>query len=128
MAACGAAPTPAAQVGPGGEFKMKSYFLVLLHRGPGWSAEPTPASKALGEGHMANINAMARTGKLVLAGPTDVDAGDKTAVAGIFLFDVADRGQVEALLKGDPAIAAQRFTPEILPWYGPAGITYPGKR
>lgn len=112
---------------PKAEFKMQSYFLVLLRRGPAWSPDETPASKQLFEGHMANIKAMAKTGKLVLAGPTDVDASDKTAIAGIFVFEVPARADVEALLKHDPAIAAGRLAPEILPWYGPANITYPGK-
>jgi len=119
-----AAPCPPAAAA--GDFKMKSYFLVLLRRGPTWSAEKTEESKRLGEGHMANIRAMGEAGKLVIAGPTDVDASQRDVVAGIFIFDVATREEVDALLKGDPAIAAGRFIPEVLPWYGPAGLTYPG--
>ena len=64
--------------------------------------------------------------KLVLAGPTDVPVEDRTAVAGIFIIDAKDKAEVDALLAGDPAIVAGRFEPVVLPWYGPAGITYAG--
>lgn len=128
VCACGggkAAPTtPAKPTEP--TYTMRSYFLVLLRRGPAWSPEKTEETKRLGEGHMANIEAMAKAKKLVLAGPTEVPADDRTAIAGIFLFDAKDRAEVDALLAGDPAIAAGRFVPEVLEWYGPAGITYAG--
>jgi hypothetical protein len=45
----------------------------------------------------------------------------------VFIFDVADRAEVAALIENDPAIAIQRLVPEILPWYGPAKLTYPGQ-
>ena len=106
---------------------MKPYFLVLLRRGPAWTAERTPETQKLGEGHMANIMAMEKAGKLVLAGPTDVPEAERTAVAGIFIFDNVDRAGVDALLANDPAIAAGRFVAEVLTWYGPAGLTYAGK-
>ena len=77
---------------------------------------------------MANIQAMGKSGVLTLAGPTDVPAEDRDAIAGIFILDVTDRGKAEALLAKDPAIAAQRLVPTYLPWYGPAGITFPGKQ
>ncbi|MGE0550515.1 MAG: YciI family protein [Kofleriaceae bacterium] len=135
QAPCPAAPTTAsgpasAAAGPptaSGELEMKQYFLVLLRRGPAWSAEKTPETKKLFEGHMANIEAMAKTGKLLIAGPTDQPATERTAVAGIFLFESADRAEIEAMMNRDPAIAAGRLVPEVLTWYGPANITYPGK-
>lgn len=107
-------------------YTMRSYFLVLLRRGPAWSPEKTEETKRLGAGHMANIEAMAKAKKLVLAGPTDVPADDRTAIAGIFIIDAKDRAEVDALLAGDPAIVAGRFEPVVMPWYGPAGITYAG--
>lgn len=134
IAACGSAPkcppvAPAttAATTPAGELKMRSYFLVLLRRGPAWTAETTPETKKLFEGHMANIVAMGKSGKLLIAGPMDADPADRTAVAGIFLFDVPTKEEVVELIKGDPAIASKRLVPEVLTWYGPADITYPGK-
>jgi uncharacterized protein YciI len=134
LAGCSAAPkcpvapaAPTTAVAPSGKLEMRSYFLVLLRRGPAWSAEKSPETKKLFEGHMANIEAMARSGKLLIAGPMDADPADKTAVAGIFLFVVPTKEEVAELMKNDPAIAAGRLSPEILTWYGPANITYPGQ-
>lgn len=122
LASCGGAPAK-----PTDKLEMKSYFLVLLRRGPAWTPEKTPETKKIFEGHMANIEAMAKAGKLILAGPIDADANDPNAIAGIFVFDVKDRAEVDALMAGDPAIAIKRLVPEVLPWFGPANITYPGK-
>jgi hypothetical protein len=125
LAACGpkaAPPLPAAK-----PFAMRGYIFVMLKRGPTWTAEDTPEARRLGEGHMANIKAMGKAGKLVLAGPFDVDAAKADAIAGIFIFDATTPAEVEPLLANDPAIAAGRFVPEVFTWYGPAGLTYDGK-
>lgn len=103
------------------KMEMQSYQLVLLRRGPVWTAEQTPETQKLFEGHMANIKAMAATCKLVVAGPIDSPATDRTALAGIFIFN-AERAAVEEMLKQDPAIAVGRLVPEIHDWYGDAGL------
>lgn len=132
LAACAstAAPPPATPcpAAPDAKpFAMKSYSFVMLRRGPTWSAAKTPESKKLFEGHMANIKAMARAGKLVLAGPFDADEKALEAYAGVFIFDVTDPAELKALLANDPAIASGRLVPEVLSWYGPAGLTYDGR-
>jgi len=133
LTACaGTTPPPArpaaACPAPGaGTLEMKQYFLVILRRGPAWTPEKTPETAKIFEGHMANIEAMAKTGKLVIAGPVDAPPEDRTAIAGVFIFDVPDRAEVATLIANDPAIAIQRLVPEILPWYGPAKLTYPGQ-
>ena len=125
--ACGSAAKPVAAPQKT-EVTMRSYFLVLLRRGPAWTPEKTAETKAIFEGHMANIEAMAATGKLLIAGPIDAPPEDRTALAGIFLFDVATKPEVESLIANDPAIKIGRLVPEIHTWYGPAGLTYPGKQ
>ena len=75
---------------------------------------------------------MAASGALLLAGPTGPadgsESSDPHALAGIFVFGVKTVAEVEALIAKDPAIAAGRLVPEILEWYGPVGLTYPGQR
>jgi uncharacterized protein YciI len=134
-AACSSAPrSAAAPVTPdpaqpaAAEFQMKQYIFVVLRRGPAWTPEKTPETKQLFEGHMANIIAMEKAGKLILAGPMEAPESDRAAIAGIFIFDNVDRAGVDKLLANDPAIAAQRLVPEIHTWYGPAGLTYAGKK
>ena len=131
LVACGGAPAPApaaptAPAAAAKKFAMRTYTFVLLKRGPAWSAEETPETKRIFEGHMANILAMGKAGKLVLAGPLDAPADDRAAYAGLFVLDVASEAEARALLAQDPAIASGRLVPELRSWYGPAGITYDG--
>lgn len=105
---------------------MRSYTFVLLRRGPKWTNDDTPETAQLAEGHMANIQAMAKAKKLVLAGPFDAPDDDRSAYAGLFVLDVASEAEARALLANDPAIKAGRFVPELRRWLGPSGITYEG--
>jgi uncharacterized protein YciI len=105
---------------------MRTYTFVLLRRGPAWTAEQTPETRKIFEGHMANIRAMAKVGKLVLAGPFDAPADDPTAYAGLFVLDVGSEAEARALLAGDPAVQSGRFLVELRTWLGPAGITFDG--
>ena len=52
--------------------------------------------------------------------------GYALALAGIFIFDVPTLEEATALTREDPAVKAGRFTTEVLPWHGPAGLTYDG--
>jgi uncharacterized protein YciI len=89
---------------------MRTYYMAFLRRGPAWTKERTPEALEAGKGHMANIERLAKCGKLVIAGPFDVPA-DAPAVA---------------LTAQAPAVKAGRFAIEVLPWYGPTGLTYEG--
>jgi len=106
---------------------MRKYFMGFLRRGPAWTAEQTPEVKKIGEGHMAHIRAMGATGKLILAGPFEIEGTPPNAIAGILLFDVETIEEAQAMASDDPAVKAGRLTLEVLPWYGPKGITFPGK-
>jgi uncharacterized protein YciI len=135
---CASAPPPSAPQTPAAscppaeakapeKFEMHKYFMGFLRRGPAWSAEKTPEVMRISEGHMAHINAMGKTGKLVLAGPFEVEGTPPHALAGILLFDVASIEEARAFAAEDPAVKAGRFTLEVMPWYGPKGLTFPGK-
>jgi uncharacterized protein YciI len=132
LAACASSPPPApaapapAAAAPAERFEMKKYFVAFLRRGPAWTAERTPESIRHGEGHMAHIDKMARAGKLLIAGPFEVDRSELTALAGIYIFDVPTLEEARDLVGQDPAVQAGRFVPEVLPWWGPAGLTYRG--
>src|SRR5689334_10068523 len=93
-------------------FKQVTYYFTFLKHGPKWTAEKTPATEQLQSEHMANINALAKTGKLVLAGPFE-DAGD---YAGVFMFKVATLDEAKALAESDPAVKAGRLIAETHPW------------
>jgi len=122
-----AAPCPPAVMTPAGKFEMHQYYMGFLRRGPAWSPEQTPEVKKISEGHMAHIRAMGATGKLILAGPFEIEGTPPNAIAGILLFDVETIEEARAMASDDPAVKAGRFTLEVLPWYGAKGITYPGQ-
>ena len=97
--------------------KMTTYYFAFLRRGPKWTAEKTPETDKLQADHMANINAMAKTGKLVIAGPFE-NAGN---YAGVFVFKVDSLGEAKALAEGDPAVKAGRLVVDVHPWMVPVG-------
>ena len=97
--------------------KMTTYYFTFLRRGPKWTAEKTPETEKLQADHMANINAMAKTGKLVIAGPFE-NGGN---YAGVFVFKVDSLGEAKALAEGDPAVKAGRLVADVHPWLVPQG-------
>jgi uncharacterized protein YciI len=119
LAACASSAPPKAK------FQMRSYGFVLLRRGPAWTPEKTPETKRIFEGHMANIKAMGRARKLLIAGP--LDDKSKNELAGIFIFETTDVEEIKKLIAADPAIQSGRLVADIMEWYGPAGLTYDGR-
>lgn len=104
---------------------MQAYYIGFLSRGERWTPEQTEQTRALQAGHMQHIQAMAKTGKLLIAGPFMYEANDADQnLRGIFIFNVATREQAEALAADDPAVKAGRLKIEFRQWYGPIGLTY----
>ena len=93
--------------------KLKQYYFVMLVRVPKASDIDSLSLVKIQQGHMANINKMAESGKLQIAGPF----GDDGNWRGIFIFDVATEEEVKELLKDDPAIQSGRLAYEIHPWW-----------
>lgn len=100
--------------------EMTTYYLVLLTRGPKWTPEVTPEIEQLQKDHLANIQRLAESGKLLLAGPF-TDGG---TLRGVFLFKVGSLDEARALAENDPAVKAGRLAVELHPWLAPAGIHF----
>ncbi len=103
--------------------EMAEYFVVFLKRGPKWTAEMTPEIEKVLEGHFANIEKMKSEGKLALVGPFLEQTGD-SALAGLYILKVDSIEQAISLTEQDPCVISGRFIYEIVPWYGPKGLTY----
>lgn len=103
---------------PEPQYEMRRYVIGILRRGPKWTAEQTPETKTIQDGHMANIRKMAAAGKLIVAGPFG-GAGD---MAGMFIFDAATPDEVRAMAEEDPAVKSGRLVLELYPWYAAAGL------
>ena len=95
---------------------MRRYVLVILRTGP-TPVKDADARKAMFAGHMANIQRLAKEGKLALAGPFGDKDGDWR---GLFVFAVEDIEAAKALVATDPVIAKGEMVAEYHSWYGSA--------
>jgi len=101
------------------EYGMRSYVLVILKTGP----TPVPAGPGRDEmfrGHFANMKRLADEGKLVLAGPFDGEDGWR----GMFVYDVAEIAEAEALVATDPVVQRGEMVPEFHKYYGTAALRF----
>ncbi|MDQ1167039.1 YciI family protein [Flavobacterium sp. SORGH_AS_0622] len=100
------------------EYGMKKYVFCLLKSGTNTTASKEETKK-LFEGHMANINKLAKEGKLVVAGP--FMKNDRN-YRGIYIFNVETIEEAKALVATDPAIKANLLEAELTPWYATAAL------
>ena len=98
------------------DYGMRSYVLVILRTGPTRVADPEER-KAMFAGHMANIQRLAREGKLAVAGPFGDDTGDWR---GLFVFAVGSIDEARALVATDPVIIKGEMVADYHKWYGSA--------
>lgn len=100
------------------EYGMKKYVFCLLKSGTNKTASKEETKK-LFEGHMTNINKLAKEGKLVVAGP--FMKNDRN-YRGIYIFNVETVEEAQALVATDPAIQAKLLEAELTPWYATAAL------
>jgi uncharacterized protein YciI len=95
---------------------MRKYVLVILRTGPN-RVPDGPERDAMFAGHFANIERLAKEGKLALAGPF---AEDPAGWRGLFVFAVDDIEAAKALTATDPVIVKGEMVAEYHRWYGTA--------
>ncbi|AWK07159.1 hypothetical protein HYN56_24190 [Flavobacterium crocinum] len=100
------------------EYGMKKYVFCLLKSGSNTTASKEE-SKKMFEGHMANINKLAKEGKLSVAGP--FMKNDRN-YRGIYIFNVETVEEAKKLVETDPAIKANLLEAELTPWYCSAAL------
>lgn len=98
------------------EYGMRRYVLVILKTGA-TRVNDAEERKAMFAGHMANIQRLAKEGKLALAGPFMDKGGDWR---GLFVFAVDDIDQAKSLVATDPVIMKGEMVAEYHNWYGSA--------
>jgi uncharacterized protein YciI len=99
---------------------MKTVYLGFLKKGPNRKEgdDKTPEVQELQKAHIANINRLAETKKLVMAGPF----GDGSELRGVFVFRVDSLKEAEDLAASDPMIKIARLKIDLHPWQVPVGI------
>lgn len=98
--------------------QSKTYTIVFLNKKPDAEQIDKETTAKLMEGHMANINRLAREGKLLAAGPFDGGGG-------LFIFNTTSLDEAKAWVATDPAVQANRWNIEILPYTPRIGSVCP---
>jgi uncharacterized protein YciI len=95
-------------------------IFVFLNKRTDKAELPKEQVDKLMEGHLANINRLAKEGKLVAAGPFDGGGG-------IFIFNSSSIEEVKRWLATDPGVQAERWKIEMLPFQFRLGKDMPLK-
>lgn len=99
------------------EHGMRRYVVVVLKTGP-TRVPDGEQRKAMFAGHFANMERLAKAGKLALAGPFDGGGGWR----GLFVLAVDTVEEARALAETDPVIVNGEMVAEYHPWYGSAAV------
>lgn len=97
-------------------FTMKRYVFMLLNVGENRNHNVGEAAE-IQEQHMAHLNRLADSGKLIVAGP--FEGSDEHR--GLLIFDVASLDEALKLEAEDPAVKAGRLKMEAFYWWGAKG-------
>jgi uncharacterized protein len=97
-------------------YTMKRYVFMLLKKGDNRTQDSTEAVK-IQEQHMAHLNKMAETGKLILAGPFE-EGGDHR---GLLVFDIETLEEALELEGEDPAVKSGRLKMDAFYWWAAKG-------
>ena len=89
--------------------QSKTYSFVFLHKKSSAEQLAKEQLDKIMEGHMANIERLAKEGKLLVAGPFDGGGG-------IFILNTTSTDEARQWLSTDPGIQANRWDIEILPY------------
>lgn len=98
--------------------EMISYQFGLLVRGPRWTAEVSPETLQIQKEHLANINRLSQSGKLIVAGPF----ADGGVLRGVFIFRAGSLEEAKSLAQSDPAVKAGRLEIELHGWLVAKGV------
>jgi uncharacterized protein YciI len=85
--------------------------VVLLRRGPAWTAEVTPGNEALQQAHASYLMKPGETGALLMAGPLSAHPTAED-VRGLVLVRAKACGDVVELFARDPKVKAGYLVPD----------------
>lgn len=87
----------------------QSFTFVFLNSKKDKQELPKEEVDKIMQGHMANIERLAREGKLIVAGPFEGGGG-------IFILNTTSPEEAKTWLSSDPGVQANRWNIEILPY------------
>jgi uncharacterized protein YciI len=99
-------------------FAQAPFTFVFLNAKKDKQELPPEEVKKIMDGHMANINRLAKEKKLAVAGPFDGGGG-------VFIFNTSSVDTAAKWLSTDPGVQAKRWNVEILPYQPRTGGVCP---
>lgn len=90
-------------------FSQNPFVFVFLNKKPDAEKLTDEASKKIMEGHMNNMDRLAKEGRLIAAGPFEGGGG-------IFIMKTSSVDEAKQWISTDPGIQAQRWNVEVLPF------------
>ncbi len=88
---------------------QQKHTIVFLNKNPEAQTLTKEEGQKIMEGHMANINAMAKAGRLVAAGPFESGGG-------LFIMNTTSTDSINKWIAPDPGVQAKRWKIEMLPY------------
>lgn len=102
------------------QFDMKTYYLVLLKKGPNRSQDSATVAQIQVQ-HLAHLTKMYEEKHMCIAGPLM----DNSEIRGICVYNTATLEEAKAFAESDPAVKTGRLMVEIHPWYAAKGTSLP---
>jgi len=100
---------------------LTKYFVAFLYKGPRFAANPadSPERKLNHEQHLAYIDEMEKSGKMLLFGPIS-DAGD---LRGMYVFKAASIEEAREWADREPSVKIGMIEMRVYPWFGPSKLS-----
>src|SRR5260370_33105333 len=100
--------------------KLDTVYFGFLKKGPNRKDgdDKNAEIQELQKEHIANIQRLAKLGKLIAAGPF----GDDGELRGIFVFRVSSLKEAQELCATDPMVKINRLPVELHPWGVPEAV------
>lgn len=95
------------------QHKLIEFQMALLKRGPNWSAAPAKDAPEIQQRHVAYVQSMLESGKLMIAGRVR----DDNELVAVYIFRTKSADEARAWLAEDPGVAAGHLVPELHPWW-----------
>ncbi len=101
------------------ELGMKSYVFVVLKTG-NVKINDKAVLDSIFKGHFQNMNSLADSGYLVLAGPY---GKNELQYRGLFILNTESIEQAKVWIERDPTVNSKFFDVDYIPWYGTAALS-----
>lgn len=106
-------PKPAEQKPAEPAHKMLEFQMALMKRGPKWSTDPHRDAPEVQQKHVAYVQSMLESGKMMIAGGVKED----NELVAVYIFRTKSADEARTWLAADPAVVAEHLVPELHPWW-----------